>query len=101
MDAVVDAVTARARNTEIAFGWITRVEADDCSFEELGNPRSSMASLDAKLRTAITKHTTGSEAEKRRDLVSKLTGKREELKLSPMPKQISGHQLLLVVRKSF
>ena len=92
MDTVVDAVTACARDPDIAFAWITRVEAKDCTFDELGAPGASKVSLDAKLRAAITKQTVGSEAEKRPELVSALVAKREALKRGASPKQITGRE---------
>ena len=101
VDAVIDAVTACAQDADEAFSWIARIEADDVSFDELGIRDTSMASLDAKLRSAITKHTVGGEAVKSADLVSKLTAKREELKRASTPRQITGRQLILVVRRFF
>ena len=77
------------------------MEADDVTFDELGTRDPAFASLDAKLRSAITKHTVGSEALKNADLVSKLQAKREELKRASTPRQICGRQLGLVVRRFF
>ena len=69
-----------------------RIEADDCTFEELRLSDPTLASLEAKLRTAITKHTVGTEAQKNADLVSKLIAK-EELKRGASPEQISGRTI--------
>ena len=101
MDNVVDAVTACARDPTAAFAWITHVEQDATTFEELGNVLPQWVSLDAKIRVAMTRHTTGSHAEQHKELVSNLTRRRDELKRASMPTQISGRQLLWIVRHYF
>ena len=101
MDNVVDAVTACARDTAGAFAWIARVEQDDTTFEDLGMVEPHRESLDAKIRVSMSKHTTGHEAEKNRELVSTLVKRRDELKKAMPPTQITGRQLLFVVRKFY
>ena len=101
LDSTVDAVTACAIDAQLAYEYMLKVEDDDISFEDLGVIPPSMSGIEAKLRSAITKHTVGSEASKNPDLVSKLVAKREELKRKPRPVQISGRQLMWVVRRFF
>ena len=101
MDNTMDAVSACARDSEEAFVWITRVEADDVTFDELGAVSPQFESLDAKIRMALSKHTTGHEADKNKELVSTLTKRRDELRRATVPRQIRGRQLLLLVRQFF
>ena len=84
-----------------AFEYMLRVERPSSTFDELGVIDPDKASLEAKLRSAITKHTIGAEAAKNPDLVSKLSAAREELKTRARPMQISGSQLVWVVRQYF
>ena len=100
MDNVVDAVTACARNANTAFAWVARVEQDDCTFDEVGIVPDEFLGLDAKIRVGMTKHTTGPEAEKNKELVSTLLKRRDELKKAAPPRQVTGLQLLWLV-KSF
>ena len=66
LDNVIDAATACARDAEKAFAWIMAIERDGCTFEELGVIDPEHASLEAKIRYSISKHMTGSEAERTR-----------------------------------
>ena len=59
MDVVANAVTACAINSETAFEWINRTEDDDVDFDELAISTPEFASLDAKLRAALTKNASG------------------------------------------
>ena len=101
LDSTTDAFTACARDAQEAFKLMLRIEADDCTFDELALTDPSNASLEAKLRSAITKHTIGAEAQKNPDLVSKLIAVREELKRGPCPRQITGRQLVWTIRHFF
>ena len=56
LDSVTNAVTSCAVNPDTSFEWIARTEDDDVDFEELGVAVPEFASLDAKLRTALTKN---------------------------------------------
>ena len=55
MDAVANAVTACAIQSEAAFQWMNRTEDNDVDFEELAITTPEFESLDAKLRAALTK----------------------------------------------
>ena len=101
MDAVVDSVTACAVCPAEAFAWITRIEADDCTFEELAVVDLEWESLEAKLRSGISKHTLGAEALKAAELVAELTRTRESLRRAARPSQISGRQLVFTVRRFY
>ena len=101
MDNTVDAVTACARDPDIAFQWITRIEQPDCTFEELGVVSTETHSLDAKIRVSLSKHMTGSEAERNRELVSSLTKRRDELRKADSPMQIRGRQLIYLIRQFY
>ena len=100
-DSTTDAVTACARDAQLWFELMLRIEADDCTFEELSLEDPALASIEANLRSSITKHTVGTEAAKNPDLVSRMTAKREELKRGSPPRQITGRQLTWVVRRFF
>ena len=81
MNNAVDAIAACARNARDAFAWVTRVEQDNCEFEELGIEDVSKESLDAKIRVAMSKHMQSTEAEKNKELVSALEDRRDKLKM--------------------
>ena len=71
INALVQAVSSAAYDEDLAFHWIMRVTQDDVSFDELGNAGDER-SLDSKLRTALTKYTTGDSYDKHRCLVDLL-----------------------------
>ena len=100
MDAVVDAVTACAKDVDSAFEWIVRVEAESCKFDELYDS-SEFKSLDAKLRSGISKHINGTETGRNAELVSSLQRRRDELRKDNVPRQIRGRQLLYAVRQFY
>ena len=72
------------------------------SFEDLEQIVAEFKSLDAKIRSGISKYLIGSEAEKHKDLVSTLCKKRDQLRepgdSEAMPKQIIGVQYLWLVK---
>ena len=98
LDSTVDAVTACAMHAQLAYEYMLLVEGDSISFENLGNIPPSMSGIEAKLRSAITKHTVGGEAAKNPDLVTRLVARRESLKSMTPPKQITGRQLCWTIR---
>merc|ERR1712127_503146 len=49
----------------------------------------------------MSKHATGNEAERTKELVSSIAKRRDELKKADPPRQITGRQILWVVRKYF
>ena len=75
--------------------------ADDCTFGELGIVDEEWESIEAKLRSGISKHTLGAEAHKAADLVAELTRVRESLRRAATPSQISGRQLMFTVRRFY
>ena len=78
------------------------MEDDDVNFEELGVTVPEFASLDSKLRAALTKNTSGSDAEKHKDLVDVILAKAEEELKGAMPRrQIKGRQLILLIRRFY
>ncbi len=100
MDAVVDAVTACAKDVDSAFEWIVRVEAESCTFDELYDS-GEFKTLDAKLRSGISKHINGTESGRNAELVSSLQRRRDELRKGNVPRQIRGRQLLYTVRQFY
>ena len=105
LDNVLDAVTACASDGRLAFAWIAKLLQDSTTFEELGNIPPQHQSLDDKIRAAMSKHMAGHVAESNKELVSALQKRRDELRkpASPaaMPVQITGVQLILLVRQFF
>jgi hypothetical protein len=99
-DALVSAVCATALDEDEAFAWIQRVDANDCTFEELVNVESEQ-SLDAKLRAALVKYTSGDFKDKHRDLCDALAAKSHELKKAVPPRMIRGRQVSHVVKGFF
>ena len=71
------------------------MSADDVSFQELGNAGDE-GSLDTKLRTALSKLTTGDSFQKNRELCDMILSKTEELQLQG--RLIAGRQMLHIVR---
>ena len=94
----MDAVSACARDPDDAFKWIHHVEVDGSTFDELGLVSPEWRSLDAKIRMAMSKHTTGKEGDAHKELTSALLKKRDELKRSSDPRCITGRQMLWTVR---
>ena len=101
MDNAVDTITAAARDPDRAFAWVTSVELDDTSFDDLSAVPAEFRSLDSKIRMALSKHTTGSEADKAKELVSTLVKKRDELRKARIPRQITGIQLMFLVKQFY
>ena len=99
-NAVSDAVTACACDPDTSFEWIACVEDDNASFIDLGITAPEFASLDAKLRAALSKHTTGDSVQGK-ELVNVILGKAEELKRAMPRRQIKGRQILLLIRRFF
>ena len=58
-------------------------------------------SLDSKIRVALTKHTNGKEADGHKHLCAKIKSKRDELRRATVPCQISGLQLLWLVKRFY
>ena len=83
-------------NPDTSFKWIARTEDNDVDFEELGVAVPEFASLDAKLRAALTKNAS-SDTEKQRDLVNVILAKSEERKRALPRRQIRGRQRMLLV----
>ena len=100
-DGVVDAVTAAATAPDPAFAWIMQVEVEGTTFDDLYQVTSMTESLDTRLRAGITKHLTGPDAEKSRELVTCLRMKRDELRRASPPRQVRGRQLLWLVRNFY
>ena len=98
-DTVVDAVTAAARDPNTAFTWVMRVDRESAIFEELGRIDTDWISLGSKIRVAISKHTNGMEADGHNALCAKTKSKRDELRKADLPRQISGLQLLWLVKR--
>ena len=80
---------------------MARVEHPDCTFEELGQIPLKHRSIDAKIRANISKQMAGQQAESNKELVSFLLKRRDELKKADVPKQITGLQLVYLVRRFF
>ena len=59
---VVDLITACARDPNEAMSWVTRITKPGAMFEDMGTIPPNMVSLDAKIRSAISKHCTSSDA---------------------------------------
>ena len=78
-NAVSDAVTACACDPDTSFEWVAGVEDDGVTFEGLGVTTPEFTSLDAKLRAALSKHTTGDNV-KCKELADVILAKAEELK---------------------
>ncbi len=57
---------------DAAYAWILCVEDDDCTFEKMAICERRFVQLDAKLRTALTKYTTGDAANKYRELADEI-----------------------------
>ena len=93
MDVVANAVTACAINSETAFEWINRTEDDDVDFEELAI--TTPASLDAKLRAALTKFVPG-DADRPKEVMQAILAKSAELKRAMPKRQIKGRQIVLL-----
>ena len=100
MHDVANAVTACAINSETAFEWINRTEDDDVDFEELAITTPEFASLDAKLRVALTKFAPG-DADRPKEVMQAFLAKSEELKRAIPKRQIKGRQIVLLVRQFF
>ena len=64
---MIQVVTGAALYEDEALPWISRVSDEDVTYDELGNAGNE-SSLDSKLRTALSKHTSGESQGKRQDL---------------------------------
>ena len=95
-----DAVTACAADGKAAFRLMARIEKPDTTFEELGVDLipPKLQRLAAKIRHAVTKHMAGGEKEKNKKLVSHLEKRRQEMARKAEPEQISGPQLIWLIK---
>ena len=81
--------------------WVAYLEAKGVDFESFAAVLRKYTSLDAKVRTAISKSLGGKDAEHVKDLVSHIHQKRDELRKAAMPRQITGLQMLYLVRSFY
>ena len=101
IDNVTDIVTAAAKDPNAAFAWVSRVEDDSATFDDFGRVAPEWVSLDAKIRSGLTKYLVGKDAEKEnKELVSYTLKRRDELRKAAVPRQITGLQIIFLV-KSF
>ena len=100
MDVVANAVTACAIDPGAAFEWINRTEDDDVDFDELAISTPEFTSLDAKLRSALTKFAPG-DGDRPKEVMQAILARSEELKRAMPKKQIKGRQIVLLVRHFF
>ena len=87
-----------------AFEWIAQLLREGVTSEQLSRIEVKYKSLDAKIRAGVSKHMTGSEADKHKDLVSVLCKRRDELREpadGAMPQQIKGVQYLWLIKHYF
>ena len=96
-DSLVTAVCSAALDEDDAFAWISRVDQDNCSFEELANAGADK-SLDSKLRAALYRYTVGDFKEKFRDLCDVIASKSQELAKADEPRMIRGRQVLHIIK---
>ena len=95
-------LSVRARDPNRAFARFSRIKNPACSYEELATIPREFIGLDTKLRSSISKHCLGAEADKNRDLVQHLDKKREELELEgDIPRQITGMQLVWLIHRFY
>ena len=102
MNSTGDSFSACARDPNRAFARFARIKNPECTFEELANIPREYVGLDTKLRSSVSKHCLGSEADKNRALVQHLDKRREELELhGDTPRQITGMQLVWLIHRFF
>jgi hypothetical protein len=97
--AVCDNVMACSAEGDAAYAWILCVEDDDCTFEAMANCERRFIHLDAKLRTALTKYTTGEAANKYRELADEINKAAGVAKKAKVP--LRGRQLFFMIRQFF
>ena len=91
------AVTAAARDPDEAFQWVARVEQEGVDVSSFQAVPEGFKSLDAKIRSAMSKHLSGKDAESARELVSHLHEKMDEMRKAAVPRRITGLQMLFLV----
>ena len=91
IDNVTDIVTAAAKDPNAAFVWVSRVEDDSATFDDFGRVAPEWVSLDAKIRSGLTKYLVGKDAEKEnKELVSYTLKRRDELRKAAVPGKLQG-----------
>ena len=101
LNTIIDAVTACARKSVLAFDWIAHVEHDDVQLAELGAIDEEFEPLDAKLCSGFTKHKVDEHAHKHKQLIEVIVSRSEEMKRSTPRSQIKSRQIVLLVRHSY
>ena len=98
LDFASDAISQAAVDPDDAFERTNRLQNPDCSFEELAVVPRHWASMNVKIRAAMGRLTIGGEADKTPELVSLLSKRRDELRRAAKPQQITGLQMIYLVK---
>lgn len=93
-----DTVTSCSASPDRAFKLMAKVEHPDTRFEDLARVPKYWEGMNAKIRSGMSKLLIGSTADKTLELVSLITKKRDVLKRAATPIQITGLQMLFLVK---
>ena len=96
-----DAVTSCSADPDRAFELMAKAEHPDTKFEDLALVPPRWQSMNAKLRTAMSKLLIGGSSDKTPELVSLINKRRDELKRAATPQQITGLQMVFLVKQFY